>query len=141
VGAKSRQTTSRSEIRWMAIAMAPFMWVVGTVAITQARGHPLPQAATVAAVGAPGGLIAWAIYHALSRRNDGLAIFILALGVQNHTAILSLRGAVAVQIVSLLVTASLAVVSGLLVREPREPGVQPNDSPLWDPEIDPPPTR
>ena len=58
--------------------MTPWAWVIGIVVLTQSRGQPLSHAAMVAAVGAFGGLITWAIYHAISSRDDGMAIFIFA---------------------------------------------------------------
>jgi hypothetical protein len=110
VGARSKRTCSHSQIRWMAIAMTPWAWVIGSVVLTQSRGQPLPHAATVAAVGAFGGLITWAIYHAISRRDDGLAIFIFALCAVTTQDTLSVREAVVAQIAMGLATLSLSVV-------------------------------
>jgi hypothetical protein len=108
------------------------------------------HAATVAAVGALGGLISWAIYHAISGRDDGLGIFIVSLGVLNQPAILSLRAAVAVEVVSIILTLFfVAVFRPLLRRSQGDVGKKPKrigirkatDSPLWDPEVDPPVMR
>ena len=70
------------------------------VVLRKFRGQPLSHAATVAAVAALGGLITWAIYHAISRRDDGMAIFVLALGALNGQNSLSVRAAVVAQIAS-----------------------------------------
>ncbi len=53
--------------------MTAWVWAIEIVVRAKFRGQPLSHAATVAAVAALGGLIAWAIYHAISRRNDGMA--------------------------------------------------------------------
>ena len=98
--ARSKRTFSHSRIRWIAIAMTAWAWVIEIVVLTKFRGQPLSHAATVAAVAALGGLITWAIYHATSRRDDGMAIFIRALGALNGQNSLSLRAAVVAQIAS-----------------------------------------
>jgi hypothetical protein len=157
VRARSKRTCSHSQIRWMAIAMTPWAWVIGIVVLTQRRGQPLSDAATVAAVGALGGLITWAIYHAISRRDDGLAFFIFALVALNMQDTLSVREAVVAQIAMGLATLSLSVVFipllgkllrivcipllRLLFRKPRVDDGQATHSLLLNPEVDPPPTR
>ena len=91
-----------------------------------------------AAVGALGGLISWAIYHAISGRDDGLGIFILALGPLNRPAILSLRAAVAAEVVSIILTVFFVAIFRPLLRRSQVDVGKATDSPLWDPEVDPP---
>ena len=98
MGTGSKRTSSHSQIRWTAIAMTPYAWVIGILVLTQSRGQPLSHAAPVAAVAAFGGLITWTIYHAISRRDNGMAIFILALCALIMADIRSVREAVVSQI-------------------------------------------
>ena len=98
MAARSKSTSSHSQIRWMAIAMTLWSWVIGIVFLTQSRRLPLSQAAAVAAVSCLGGLITWAIYHAISRRDDGMAFFIFALGGLVRQDTLSVSAAVVMQI-------------------------------------------
>src|SRR3954453_14595477 len=60
------------------------MWVSMTAFMMVVDGQSLPRGAAVAAVVALGGLAAWATYHTVSRRNDGLAAFIV-VGVSGTT--------------------------------------------------------
>lgn len=82
----------------MAIAMTLWSWVIGIVLLTQSRGLPLSQAAAVAAVAALGGLITWAIYHAISRQDDGMGLFIFALCALIMADAQTVEAAVALQI-------------------------------------------
>jgi hypothetical protein len=157
VGASSKNTSSHAPIRWMAVAMTPWTWVVGIVLLTQFRGQPLLHAAMVAAVGAFGGLITWAIYHAISRRDDGMAIFILAGCALITPYTMSVMEAVLRQIAMSLAALFVLVVSTplggkllrivfnpllrVLFRKPRVDDGQANDSPLFDREVDRPFTR
>jgi hypothetical protein len=158
VGPKSKHTCSHSQIRWLAVWMTPCTWVIGIVVLTQSRGHPLSHAATVAAVGAIGGLITWAIYHAITRRDNGMAIFIVALcALSNTRDTLSVKEVVVLQIAMGLATLSVSVVFvpllpkllrivfvpllRVLFRKPRLDNGQATHSPLWDPEVDPPLSR
>ena len=157
MGAGSKGTCSHSQIRWMAIAMTPWSWVIGIVVLTQRLGQPLSHAAMVAAVGALSGLITWAIYHAISRRNDGLGLFIIALVNAVNMQDLSVRAAVVVQIAVGLAILSLLLVFipllgkllriafvpliRVLFRRPRVDDGQATHSPLSDPEVDQPLTK
>lgn len=136
MGAGSKPTCNRSQLRSMTIAMTPSTWVIGIVVLTQFRGQPLPHAAMVAAIGALGGLITWAIYHAISRRDDGAGIFIVALGVLSSPDTLSLKAAVGIEIVTSLITVSLAALFIPLIGKARVEGGQATLSSLWDPDLD-----
>jgi hypothetical protein len=54
-------------------------WVVVAVMLMASHGGSLPRAAAFASLAAIGGLILWALYQAISGRNDGLASFIMAI--------------------------------------------------------------
>ena len=136
VGTKSKRTCTSSEIRWMAIVMTPWMWVVGSVILMLYGGQPLHHAVPIGAMGALGGLIAWAIYHGISHRNDGLGIFIMALVAQNQPAIRTLRAAVAIQIISIIIISALAVAFSSIIRKPQRDEGKATDCALRDPEFD-----
>jgi hypothetical protein len=140
---KANATTARTQIRRMALCMTVVGWALGTAVISWRNDRILGSAATLAALNALGGLIAWAIYHTISRRNDGLAIVIMAVfwdahARRNPTLLNDLTNS----IVPLVVMASTSLVVSLLVRygqfvrESRKGRGQKDSSPLWDAEID-----
>jgi drug/metabolite transporter (DMT)-like permease len=109
--------------------------------MTQHDGLPLTQAATIAVVGALGGLMCWALYHAISRRDDGLLISIMALNLTaapNPQVGHPLKGELTFRVILIVILAAMSVVFGLFLREPRKGEGQSTVSPLWDAEVDPP---
>ncbi len=86
-----------------------------------------------------GGLLAWLIYHALSRRNDGLAILIVAfIGAlsTSQTEMFSPDEEFAKQSVNIIGLAIVAAAFGAFVRIRGGLNVRPTQSPLWDAEVD-----
>jgi hypothetical protein len=151
VGATSKRTCGHSQIRWTAIGATPWTWVTGIVVLTQFYGQPLSHAAIVGAVGAISGLITWAIYHAISRRDDGIIIFAFALSAatRDHSSVKQAVVAViatglatlSVALVFLLLGKSLRIVFSPLIRalfrKARADNSHATHSPLSDPEVDP----
>ena len=142
MGAKSGSMTTRPQIRWMAIVMTPWAWVLGTVMSVQFYGQTLNRGAIVAAVGALGALLAWASYHAISRRNDGLAIFIVVLSATcfHPLPTLPLSQVVTMQTFVIVVLAVGFSAFGVIFRAPREGDGKTTGSALWDAELDSPRT-
>ena len=94
MGAETKPTSTRSRIRRIAILLTLYAWLIGVVRMTFFDGQPLPRAAAVAAMLSLGGLVVWAIYHVLSRRNDGSAFFIMAFSAnvtRGHRGVLPLK--------------------------------------------------
>ncbi len=123
MGAKARPTITRARIRRIALWMTPWAWVVGTAIIALVDKQSVLRAAAVAAVGALGGLIVWAIYHAISGRNDGLAIFIMALTATvapSRQMVHPLKDELIKGVMSSVILAVMSVVIGLFLRERRE---------------------
>jgi hypothetical protein len=143
VKAEGQLIAGRNQIRWMAIWVAAWLWVFEIYVLAQVRGQTLAGAATIAAATALGGLIAWAIYHALSRRNDGLMIFILAsVGTvpRSDQIALPLTNELTQRVAHFISLAMLSVAMGLgvrwLNRERRSGKKATARSPLWDADID-----
>ncbi len=125
----------------MALCATALLWVFGTLMVAQVHGQTLVGAATIAAVSALGGLIAWAIYHTISRRNNGLGIFTLAATVTlttSHQNVLPLNEALTQQASAVVILALTSVVFGLMSRERPKGQGHTAGSPLWDAELDPP---
>jgi hypothetical protein len=61
--------------------MTPWCWVIGTGMMMVRHRETFARAASFGLVGAIGGLISWAAYHAISRRNDGFGAFIVGFSV------------------------------------------------------------
>ena len=103
----------------MAIWTTSLVWVVGTLAMAIVVGQTPARAAAVAALTSLDGLIAWIIYHAISRRNDGLLLImmpVLGLGARCHAA-LPLKEELARWAVSVVVWASVSFGLGLYLRD------------------------
>jgi hypothetical protein len=119
MSAQRKPISARNRIRKTAIWVTAWCWVIEIYVIAQVRGQTLAGAATIAAANALGGLIAWAIYHAISRRNDGLMIFIFAfLGTvpRSDQIALPLTDELTKRAVDLNILAIVSVAMGLLNR-------------------------
>jgi len=114
--------------------------------LVQVPGQTLAGAATIAAATTIGGLIASAIYVAISRQNDGWAIFMMMALMgsmpSSDQIALPLTDEITKRAVNLLILAMLSVAMGLCVRwlnRARRSGNEATaQSPLWDAEVDPP---
>ncbi len=144
--AKAKLTAARIQIRWMATWITVLVWIIVTM-MARVQGQTLAHASTIALVTVVGGLIAWVIYHTISRRNNGVGIFILAVAgaiPARDQIILSLNEELTRRTFALTVLASASFVYGLLhrygvfVRRSRKANEQTDRSPLWDAEVDPP---
>jgi hypothetical protein len=143
--AKTRPDPSRAEIRWLAILMTLWTCALGTMMAMEA-GRGFRSAATLATVSALGGLIAWAVYHLISRRNGGLGIFFMALvGTWDlrrpvippfEEALTDRALAIVIMALVSVFGALVSVLFGLLARRHQKADGQPILSPLWDAEID-----
>ncbi len=136
-----KATAGKSRIRWVALAQAATQWLLGLYALAQTRGQTLSGEAILAAAAAVGGLIAWAIYHAISRRNDGLVILMMALLFnlpRPDSIALPLREELTKQSFPFIILVMLSIIVGLYNRERRNREKSPQSSPLWDAEVDPP---
>ncbi len=135
---KSRSRFTPAAFRCLAIGSAALTWVIGTVIGTQVQGQDLKSATTVAAVGALGGLLAWMVYHTISRQNNGLVIFVWSLVGMNSRHILAWNAALRDRFLMIAILMPICGLCGLLCREARKGDARPADSPLWDAEVDPP---
>ena len=107
----------------------------------QVCGQSLVGAVTISAAVTFGGLIAWAIYHTISRRNDGMVILMLALLLtvpSTDQIALSLMGELTRRAVPFILLAIISVAVGLFYRERRKGEQAMVPSPLWDADVDPP---
>ena len=75
-GTAATRETTQTTIWTMAFAVTVLTWVVTFCAAFAARGGPISFAIAVSSIYAGGGLLASALYHAVSRQNNGIAIFI-----------------------------------------------------------------
>jgi hypothetical protein len=135
----AKSTALQPDIRWSAVWMTAVVWVIGTVMITRLQGQTVARAAALAGLSALGGLVAWMIYHAISRRNDGLAIIMTALlgtVASSQRAIGPLKEEIAECAVRIVIFISMAVVFGAFLRNRPKRREQPIDSPLWDADFD-----
>jgi len=125
------------------------MWVSMTAFMMVVDGQSLPRGAAVAAVVALGGLAAWATYHSVSRRNDGLAAFIfvgfpITASLGDHWSDLPLEKALTGPVVTAVIMVVLQVFIGVATRlfygEARDGKEQRAGPPLWGSDLDPPPS-
>jgi hypothetical protein len=79
VDPKLRPTTVRGKIWLLALMATAALWCIGTCKLMEVPDQILAAAIATAAVNALAGLVPWAIYHAVSRQKNGLAIFFAAL--------------------------------------------------------------
>jgi len=125
-------------VRWMAGSVTAATWFVGT-ASWLVRGLNVADAATLGGMSALGGFLAWLIYHALSRRNNGIAIFgMAAIGAlpPSHYVMSSPNEAFARQAVIIVGLVILAAAIGAFYRIRIGQNKRPTQSPLWDAEVD-----
>ncbi|MFO0949897.1 MAG: hypothetical protein U0835_01850 [Isosphaeraceae bacterium] len=142
VGAKPGHTTESAQIRRMALWMAFNMCVFSTAMTVWLHGQSVPRVAAVAGVTAFGGLVVWEVYHAISRRNGGMLIFLSVFSVTNSTvrdwADVPLPKALAwVALVMSLQVVFWALVA-LFARQRVKLKGSLAGSPLWDSVVDPP---
>lgn len=137
----AKSTWTRQQIRRVAVLLTPWCWVSGATGMVVVGGETIPRAAAVARVGAIGGLIAWALYHAISGRADGLAFLIttkfgpatpqpgarLPLGTV-------LEGRILLTAWSTLVAIGVGIFLRLRSRRKADPRAA--ASPHWDAEVD-----
>jgi hypothetical protein len=125
-------------IRRLAIWSSAVMWFIGT-ASGLVRGLNVANAATLGGMIALGGLVAWLIYHALSRRNNGIAIFgVAAIGAlpSSHTVVSSAGEAFAREAVTIVGVVITSAGIGACLRSRGGQDKRPTQSPLWDAEVD-----
>jgi hypothetical protein len=138
-GTNVKAATTRRQIWIMAIVLTGVSCVIGTYLVAQVQGQSMAGAATIAVVNALGGLVAWVFYHAISRRNDGMVVIILAaLGLTPRSGqmALPLNDEVTQRAVAFFILASMSVVAALFVRRPRKEEEATGRAPLWDAELD-----
>jgi hypothetical protein len=75
--------TSTAQIRRRAAAGVVYCFCVG-IPIGLYYGNPLPRAVATAAVAALAGAAAWTVYHAASRRSDGLLLVVMGLPITSR---------------------------------------------------------
>lgn len=134
--AKSGLSESRLSIRLLATATGALVWLIGTAMLMRLYGQPFPRAAILACISATAALLAWVNYHAISRRNDGLAIIMLSPFAAFQGARLPIKEFAASQIVLLAVLSSLAGVLARVLYKPLASNGKPSGSPLYDSEYD-----
>jgi hypothetical protein len=142
VKAEGQLIAARPRIRWQAIGLAAWSWVIGIYVLAQVRGQTLAGAATIAAATALGGLIVSAIYLAITPQYNGWALFMmLALAgtvPRSDQIALPLKDELTKRAVDLIILAIVAVAVGLLNRRldrERRKGATVR-SPLWDADVD-----
>jgi hypothetical protein len=138
-GTNVKPATTLRQIWIMAIVLTVGSCVVGTYLVAQVQGQSMAGAATIAVVSALGGLVAWVIYHMISRRNDGMVVIMMALfGItpKSGQMALSLNDEVIRQAVAFFFLASTSVVVALFVRRTRKGEEATGRAPLWDAELD-----
>jgi hypothetical protein len=139
MGAEAMSATTRSEIRRAALWASVVVWLMGTVMLACFYGQNFGRASTVAGVSALGALVAWVIYHAISQRNDGIMIIIIAtsgLGPTRGPMLRSLNDELTLRVLLGVVTCTLSIVFGLVLRKSGKHRGQSTDSPLWDADVD-----
>jgi hypothetical protein len=113
-------SSTRAEMRYLAIAVSVMNWAMGTVMLVQSQRQAFARPALPAGISALGGLLAWAVYHAVSRRNDGLIIVMgglaTTMGLRDLLA-LPLGQQLSMQVRLIAVWVCLSVVFGLLARK------------------------
>jgi hypothetical protein len=72
-------SSPRTEVRQLAVVMIAICWIGALVYLMATKGEPFPRAAALASVGATGGFLIWVTYHIISRRNDGILVFVSGL--------------------------------------------------------------
>jgi hypothetical protein len=123
----------------MAIVLTVESCFIGTYLVAQVQRQSMAGAATIALVNALGGLIAWAVYHVISRRNDGMVVIMMAvLGLTPRSGqmALPLNDEVTRQAVAFFILASMSVVMALFVRWRQKSEKATGRAPLWDAELD-----
>jgi hypothetical protein len=142
VKAEGQLIAGRPRIRWQAIGLATWIWVIGMYVLAQVRGQTLAGAATIAAATTLGGLIVSAIYLAITRRYEGWALFMMLalMGTvpRSDQIALPLKDELTKRAVDLIILAIVSVAVGLLNRwldRERRKGATAR-SPLWDADVD-----
>ena len=131
--AKANSTNPRSDIRRVAIRMTPLVWTFAMIGMMGFQGFQWPRAAAIASMIAIGALVAWFIYHAISRRDDGLAIFIITLtssGTMGRRSPLPLQEEVLRAAVGVIVAILGSCIVGLFLRVRWKGGPKPAKPPL-----------
>ncbi len=125
-------------MRWFAVSISAATWFIGTLCAL-VRGLNVADSVALGGMSALGGLLAWLIYHALSRRNDGLAIFIVAfVGALSttQTEMISPDEEFAKQSVNIVGLTIVAAAFAVFFRIRGGQRVRPTQSPLWDNDVD-----
>jgi hypothetical protein len=138
-GTNVKPATTRRQIWVMAIVLTVTSCVIGTYLVAQVQGQSMAGAATIAVVSALGGLVAWVIYHMISRQNDGMVVIMMALfGItpKSGQMALTLNDEVTRQAVAFFILASMSVVMALFVRWRQKSEKATGRAPLWDAELD-----
>lgn len=130
--------TDRRNIRRMALGMTVWIWIIG-FCVARYASEPPPRALVLSALQAFGGLGAWWCYHLISRRNDGMATFIMAVNVLHQSRPdrpLTLELEVRLAGIAFLAAMMIAVAFiGRLIADKKS---KPTTPPLWDEEVDQP---
>jgi FtsH-binding integral membrane protein len=132
----TQKPESARSIRKTALIVAAGLWFICTL-MTWQLGFSLPRSALVNAVTALGGLFAWAIYHAISRQNNGIMLFAFTFGsssIASRQLDVSLTEDVISRVGLCIILALTHIIIGLCCRDWT-------NSPLWNDEIHPRSTR
>lgn len=100
---------------------------------------PFPHAVAIASFGAIGGFLIWRMYHAISGRNDGLAILILAMVTTTGPAerpVQPLSHELAICVIVLIPQVIMTAALGWYFAGRPEKYPKPAESPLGDIELD-----
>ncbi len=128
---------SRASLRWTAAGVSVCVWLIGMV-MGLRGGQTLGRASTMAVISAVSGFGAWALYHIISRRNDLLAILLLAIGpamIQRED--ISPGGELACRLGMMVIFSLVSCFYGLLFRlSPRQKGQKPVSSSPGNDDID-----
>jgi hypothetical protein len=133
-----RCNSERLRIRLCALLVASTIWVVPAAFLAPSVGAS--RAAIFALIGSFGGLFAWAVYHVISGRNDGLAIMlsltVVAMNGSMQPSVHSMKTELARRAVMIVVMAIFSVPLAFFVRRYGKRQAKPSDSPVWDAELD-----
>jgi hypothetical protein len=78
--ASKEDIKAKASIRWSALVLALGLWLMGIGFGLRRSGKTFQQANADATAGVVLGLIAWTVYHTVSRQNNGLIIIITVAG-------------------------------------------------------------
>lgn len=135
----SSHPADRRTSRGLALAMAGYTWVVG-FCVSKYFSEPTLRALALSGMQAFGGLAAWWCYHLISRRNDGMAIIMVAFqpSMQSHPE-RPFSFEIIVRVVAFVFFLTFACSIAVVVRTRTKKALKPTAAPLWDDEIDQPP--